>query len=53
MEKVMSFGEGSLPYLYNSRLFIQWDQEGDSYIYALDANTGEEIWSDARDERSS
>ncbi len=25
MEKVMSFGEGSSPYLYNGRLFIQWD----------------------------
>ena len=53
MEKVMSFGEGSSPYLYNGRLFIQWDQEGDSYIYALDAKTGNEVWSDKRDENSS
>lgn len=53
MEKVMSFGEGSSPYLYNGRLFIQWDQEGDSYMYALDAKTGDEVWSDARDEKSS
>lgn len=53
MEKVMSFGEGSSPYLYNGRLFIQWDQEGDSYIYALDAKTGNEVWSDKRDEKSS
>ena len=53
MEKVMSFGEGSSPYLYNDRLFIQWDQEGDSYIYALDAKTGNEVWSDKRDEKSS
>lgn len=53
MEKVMSFGEGSSPYLYNGRLFIQWDQEGDSYIYALDAKTGNVVWSDKRDEGSS
>lgn len=53
MEKVMSFGEGSSPYLYNGRLFIQWDHEGDSHFYALDAKTGDLVWSDDRDEPSS
>lgn len=53
MKKVMSFGEGSSPYLYNGRIFIQWDHEGDSYFYALDAKTGREIWKDKRDEKSS
>jgi outer membrane protein assembly factor BamB len=53
MEKVMSFGEGASPYLYNGRIFIQWDHEGDSYLYALDAKTGNEVWSDKRDEPSS
>ena len=53
MKKVMSFGEGSSPYLYKDKLFIQWDHEGDSHIYALDTKTGDIAWSDSRDEGSS
>ncbi|MCG6191081.1 PQQ-binding-like beta-propeller repeat protein [Maribellus maritimus] len=53
MEKVMSFGEGSSPYLYKNRLFIQWDHQGDSRFFALDTKTGETVWSDERDEPSS
>lgn len=53
MKKVMSFGEGSSPFLYKDKLFIQWDHEGDSYFYALDTKTGNEVWSDKRDEGSS
>ena len=36
-----------------NRLFIQWDHEGDSYVYALDTKTGEVAWSDERDEMTS
>ena len=53
MEKVMNFGEGSSPYLYKDKLFIQWDHEGDSYLYALDKKTGNNIWTDKRDEGTS
>ncbi len=53
MQKVMNFGEGSSPYLYNDKLFIQWDHEGDSYLYALDKKTGNEVWTDKRDEGTS
>lgn len=53
MSKVMSFGEGSSPYLYKDKIFIQWDHEGDSFIYALDTKTGNVVWSDSRDEGSS
>ncbi len=53
MEKSMSFGEGSSPYLYGNKLFIQWDHEGESYIYALDKNTGETVWQMLRDEGTS
>ncbi len=49
----MSFGEGSSPYLYKDKIFIQWDHEGDSFIYALDTKTGNVVWSDSRDEGSS
>ncbi len=53
MQKHMSFGEGSSPYLYKDKLFILWDHEGDSYIYALNKNTGEIDWQKERDEGTS
>jgi outer membrane protein assembly factor BamB len=53
MEKHMSFGEGASPYLYEDRLFILWDHEGDSYLYAIDKKTGKDIWKLERDERTS
>lgn len=53
MEKSMSFGEGESPALYNGRLFIQWDHQGESFIVALNAKTGEEIWRQKRDETTS
>jgi len=49
MQKRMNFGEGSSPYLYKDKLFIQWDHEGDSYLYALDTKTGNEAWTKKRD----
>ncbi len=53
MKKHMSFGEGSSPFLYKDKLFILWDHEGESFLYALNKNTGEEEWKLARDERTS
>ncbi len=53
MEKHMSFGEGSSPFLYKDKLFIQWDHEGDSYLYALDKKSGKTVWKAARDEKTS
>jgi outer membrane protein assembly factor BamB len=53
MEKKMSFGEGSSPVLYNNKIVIVWDHEGDSYLYILDKNTGEDIKKIPRDETSS
>jgi outer membrane protein assembly factor BamB len=41
---VFSFGEGTSPALYGDTLVINWDQEGPSYLTALDARTGEEKW---------
>lgn len=49
MEKRMNFGEGASPYLYNDKIFIQWDHEGDSYLYALNAKNGDELWTKKRD----
>ena len=46
------FGEGSSPALNKNRLVVNWDHEGQSFIVALDAATGEEIWRKDRDERT-
>ncbi len=52
-EKHMSFGEGDSPFLYKGRLFILWDHQGESFIVALDAKTGNEVWRKDRDEVTS
>lgn len=49
----LSFGEGSSPVLYNDKIVVNWDHEGQSFIIALDKKTGEEIWKVARDEKTS
>ncbi len=49
----VSFGEGSSPVVYGDRLFITRDNEGQSYIVALDTKTGEEVWRTDRDEQTS
>jgi outer membrane protein assembly factor BamB len=49
----LSFGEGSSPALHDGRLVINWDHEGDSFIVALDATTGDELWRQPRDEGTS
>jgi outer membrane protein assembly factor BamB len=52
MQIRFGFGEGSSPALYNGTLVVQWDHEGESFIAALDAKTGEEKWRKPRDEQS-
>ena len=53
MQKRMSFGEGSSPAMSKNKIFIQWDQEGQSYLYAIDKKTGKDAWVDKRDEATS
>jgi len=45
-------GEGSTPALYKDRIVVNWDHEGQSFIVALDALTGGEIWRKDRDEKT-
>ncbi len=47
------FGEGASPSLAGDLLFINWDNEGQSYLIALDKGSGEEVWKVKRDERTS
>ena len=41
---------GSTPVLYGDRLVIAWDHQGSSFVVALDARTGDEIWRAGRQE---
>ena len=53
MEIVASFGEGSSPAVYKDKIFVQWDHQQKSYLYALDKNTGKEVWTAEREEITS
>lgn len=53
MDIVASFGEGSSAAIYKDKIFIQWDHQGQSYMYALNKNTGADVWTDKRDEGTS
>lgn len=53
MKIKMAFGEGSSPVLFGDTIVVNWDHEGDSFIAALDKNTGKELWRQAREEKTS
>jgi outer membrane protein assembly factor BamB len=53
MKTLMSFGEGASPALFGNALLVNWDHEGDSFIYALNKLTGEILWKQPRDEKTS
>ena len=44
LRMIMAFGEGSSPALDGDKLVILFDHEGDSFLVALDKNTGRELW---------
>ncbi len=44
------WGEGSSPTLFRDRVIVTWDHEADSFIAALDAATGRELWRRSRNE---
>ncbi len=50
MQTRNSFGEGASPTLYKDNLIVNWDHEEQSYIYNLDAKTGDIKWQKERDE---
>lgn len=52
MDVFLDFGEGSSPALHDNSLFINWDHQGQSFIIALDKQTGKEKWRTERDEIS-
>lgn len=50
MDTRNSFGEGASPTLAGDKVIVPWDHEGQSYIYALDKTSGDQIWKTQRDE---
>ena len=53
MRTRVGFGEGASPALAGDNLIVLWDNEDQSYIVALDKLTGEQVWRQDRDERTS
>src|SRR5204863_2795247 len=49
----MGFGSGSSPTLDGDRLFVQCDNEKQSFLVALDKKNGEELWRVERAEKTS
>jgi outer membrane protein assembly factor BamB len=47
------FGEATSPVLHQDTLIINWDHEGESFLTALDAKTGETKWRVDRAEHTS
>lgn len=46
------WGTSSSPLIHDGTLYLQIDSEGDSFLVALEAETGDEVWRVARDEGS-
>lgn len=46
-------GEGSSPVLHGDTVIVNWDHEGDSFVVALDAQTGQPRWKTPRERASS
>jgi len=53
MNTLHAHGEGSSPVIHRDTLFVCWDHEGDSFLFAFDKRTGADRWKVARDEKTS
>lgn len=51
-ETANSWGTGSSPVLFDNKLYVLVDNEEESFIVALDAQTGDEFWKKSRDEKT-
>jgi len=51
-ETLNGWGTGSSPVIYKDILYIQVDNEVNSFIVALNAETGEQIWKAEREEKT-
>jgi outer membrane protein assembly factor BamB len=53
MRTRLGWGEAVTPVVHGDNLLINWDQEADSALVCLDANTGKVRWRAERDEKTS
>ncbi len=53
MQTKGGYGEGSTPVLHDSTIVVPWDQEGQSYVTALEKHSGKTKWKVDRDEPTS
>jgi hypothetical protein len=53
MQSKHGHGEGASPALHGNTLVVNWDHEGQSFVQALDARSGEQLWRQLRDEVTS
>ena len=53
MQTLHSHGEGSSPVLHGDTLIVNWDHEGNSFLYAFHKRSGQQLWKVARDEKTS
>ena len=53
MQTLHAHGEGSSPVIHQEKLIVNWDHEGDSFLYAFHKRTGAELWKVRRDEKTS
>jgi outer membrane protein assembly factor BamB len=53
MQTLHAHGEGSSPALYGDALIVNWDHETNSFLYAFDKRTGQQLWKTPRDEKTS
>lgn len=52
MQTRLGWGEAVTPVLAGDKLIVNWDQEGGSFITALDKRTGKQIWKVDRPQES-
>ena len=53
MDTKHAHGEASSPALFGKAVVVNWDHEGESFVVALDRDTGEERWRVEREEVTS
>ena len=49
----VQFGEGGSPAMHGNKILINFDHEGDSFLIAIDKQTGKTLWKTDRDEMTS
>jgi outer membrane protein assembly factor BamB len=52
MQTRNGFGEGSSPALSGDTIVVNWDHEGEDFVAAFNKKTGDEIWRQPRDEKT-